>query len=243
MRLTISPVEGTHSHTTSDILTTATTTHRPRGRMTRWLALGAVAGSLLFELAWIVLGILQPATLTPYGVLGGISGAISNPISGLGVGPNAALFNLAFVLCGLLQLIGVVGVVSSTGGPGWGLGRSVSLVLLTLSPIGLAMAGIFTLESLLLHLVAALLLFVSPVLSFAATGLFLRGVPGWRGFGNWLLLLGSPLTLLLWIVYSASFDVATVAAGLGIAGLTERVLTLEVHAWFVALGWRAFRRS
>jgi hypothetical protein len=105
------------------------------------------------------------------------------------------------------------------------------------------MAGIFTLESLVLHLVAALLLFVSPVLSFVVTGLFLRGVPGWRGFGNWLLFLGSPLTLILWVVYSASFDVATVAAGLGIAGLTERVLTLEVHAWFVAMGWRAFRRS
>ena len=65
---------------------------------------------------------------------------------------------------------------------------------------------------------------------------------GWRTFGTWLMLLGSPLTLVLWIVYSASFDVATVAAGLGYAGLTERVLTIEVHAWFIAMGWRAFRR-
>ncbi len=25
--------------------------------------------------------------------------------------------------------------------------------------------------------------------------------------------------------------------------LTQRVLVLEVHAWFVAMGWLAFRRS
>ena len=129
----------------------------------RWLALGAVLGPLLFELAWIVLGVLQPPTMTPYGVLGGVSGAISNPISGLGVGPNAALFNAAFVVCGLVQLVGVVAVLSLTGGPRWSRLRVASLVLLALSPIGLVMAGIFTLDSLVLHLTAALLLFVTPV--------------------------------------------------------------------------------
>ena len=120
--------------------------------------------------------------------------------------------------------------------------RVASLVLLAMSPIGLVMAGIFTLDSLVLHLTAALLLFVTPVVSFVVAGLYFRGVPGWRTFGSLLMFVGSPLTLLLWIVYSASFDVATVAAGLGYAGLTERVLTIEVHAWFIAMGWLAFRR-
>jgi protein-disulfide isomerase len=30
--------------------------------------------------------------------------------------------------------------------------------------------------------------------------------------------------------------------GLGVAGLTQRLLTVEVLAWFVAMGWLAFRR-
>src|SRR5262245_35673132 len=59
----------------------------------RRLALGAAVGPVLFTLAWIVLGLLQPTTVTPYGVAGGVSGAISQPISGLGVGPHAAPFN------------------------------------------------------------------------------------------------------------------------------------------------------
>ena len=54
----------------------------------RWLTLGTAVGPALFALAWIVLGVMQPAVRTPYGVLGGISGAISNPISGLGVGTH-----------------------------------------------------------------------------------------------------------------------------------------------------------
>jgi len=26
-----------------------------------------------------------------------------------------------------------------------------------------------------------------------------------------------------------------------VAGLTERILAIEVQAWYVAMGWRAFR--
>jgi hypothetical protein len=81
--------------------------------------------------------------------------------------------------------------------------------------MGLIMAGLFTLSSaLVLHSVAGTLLFVA-----------------------------GPLTLMLFIAYSASFDQATAAAGLGVAGLTERVLILEVQAWYVILGWRAFTQA
>jgi hypothetical membrane protein len=209
----------------------------------RWLALGAVVGPVLFTLAWIVLGLLQPAMRTEYGVMGGVSGAISNPISGLGVGPNAQLFNAAFILSGLMLLAGVVGIFQTTRASGQAAARRACAALLALSPLGLAMAGIFTLESsLLLHNVAALLLFAPPVLGFLAAGLYFRHIPRWRRFGNWLLV-GSPLTLLLMFLFVRTFDLATVAAGLGVAGLTERVLLVEIHAWFVAMGWLAFRRS
>ncbi len=209
----------------------------------RWLALGAIAGPLLFLFGWIVLGVLQPVTRNMYGVMGGISGAISNPISGLGVGPQARLFNTVFVTCGLILLAGVIGVFQTFSTARQPAARWICTVLLAISPIGLAMAGIYSLaSSILLHTVAAALLFLTPVIGFLVTGFFFRGLPGWRRFGN-RLLVASPLTLILLVLYAATFNQAVIAAGQGIAGLTERILTIEIHAWYVAMGWLVFRRS
>ena len=47
---------------------------------------------------------------------------------------------------------------------------------------------------------------------------------------------------LAFVLYAMSFNQAGVAAGEGIAGLTERIMMLEVSAWYVAMGWKAFRR-
>jgi hypothetical protein len=57
------------------------------------------------------------------------------------------------------------------------------------------------------------------------------------------LLLATPISLVLLAVFFASFDQATTAANQGIAGLTQRVLVLQEFAWFVALGWLAYKRS
>ena len=238
------------SHNPNDVKTTSVLTGSGAKSATpaipkaaQWLALGAVVGPILFTFSWIVLGVLQPATRNMFGVMGGVSGAISNPISGLGVGPHAQLFNASFVLCGLILLAGVISVFQTPGVAGRPVARWTSMVLLALSPLGLAMAGIYSLaSSILLHTVAAALLFLTPVVSFLVAGFFFRGLPDWRWFGSWLLL-GSPLTLLLLILYITTFNQATVAAGQGVAGLTERILLVEVQAWFVAMGWLAFRRS
>jgi hypothetical protein len=216
----------------------ASTTHR-----LRLLALGAVAGPLLFTLAWIGLGVFQPAMQTSFGVIGGLAGAISNPISGLGVGPLATQFNVAFVVCGLLQTIGCVAAVQVLAAERRSFPRQLCAALLAVPPVCLSLAGIFTLASaLVVHIVVGTLLFLMPVVSFAATGRLLRGVPIHRRLGSGLIA-AAPLTLLLFIGYSLSFDQATAAAGLGIAGLTERILMLEVQAWYVVLGWAAFRCS
>jgi hypothetical membrane protein len=207
----------------------------------RVLALGAVAGPLLFTLAWIGLGVFQPATLTSFGMMGGLTGAISNPISGLGVGPMAAQFNVAFVVCGLLQAIGCIAAVQVLAADCRPLPRRLCAALLAISPVCLGLAGIFTLASaLVVHILVGTLLFLTPVVSFLATGLLLRGVPSRRRLGS-ALIAASPLTLLLFVAYSLSFDQSTAAAGLGIAGLTERILMFEVQVWYVVLGWTAFR--
>jgi hypothetical protein len=206
----------------------------------RWLALGAVAGPALFTLAWFVLGFLSPG-YTIWGTSIAPYSPVSQPISGLGLGPTGPFMNAAFVLGGLLLLAGVIGIFQGIGEIG-AVARWGCIALLALSPLGMVVCGTFTLESFFLHFVGFLLGVATPVLGFLFTGLVLRRLPRWRRFGTWLLL-GSPLTLLLVILALVSFDPVASGAGLGVAGLTQRILIVEVFAWFVALGGLAFRRS
>jgi hypothetical protein len=150
--------------------------------------------------------------------------------------------NAAFVISGLLLLAGVIGVVRSMLGSVRPAARRVCAALLALSPVGLIVDGTFTLEAIFPHLIGFLLATATPVLSFLVAGLCLRRVPRRRPFGTWLLF-GAPLTLALVILFFLTFDPAGSGAGVGVAGLTQRVLAMEVQAWFVALGGLAFRRS
>jgi hypothetical protein len=210
-------------------------------RLIRRFAFGALVGPGLLTLAWIVLGLLMPPVTTEYGVQGGVIGTVTSPISGIGVGPHGTLFNAAFIISGLLTMLGVIGIFQTLEPSGRPTARWINAALLALSPVGFVVAGIFTLSgSVLLHFVGFLLVAATPVVSFLTTGLFLRRVPTWRRFGNWLIL-GSPLTLLLVIFFFLSFDQETIAAGRGIAGIASRLLALEIGAWFAAMGWLAHR--
>jgi hypothetical protein len=108
----------------------ATSTTRP----TRWLALGAVAGPLLFTFAWSVLGLLSPG-YTLFDTLIAPYSPISQPVSGLGLGPTGPFMNAAFVLSGLLLAAGVLGGVKGIEGLGTVQRWSCALLLL-LSPLG-----------------------------------------------------------------------------------------------------------
>lgn len=199
----------------------------------QWLALGAVAGPALLVFAWVVMGLLRP-DYAP----------MRQQISDLGVGANALPMNAAFVLSGLLLLGGVVGIFQGTWRDvgtkaGW-----VCMVLLALSPLGLVVVGLFTEASSTWvgHAVGAVLVFQTQVVGFLVTGFVLWRRPRWRRIGRWLLL-ASPLTLAL--VYSL-FQAVLPGAALHVSqlgGLIERVALVEIHAWYVALGWLAFRRS
>jgi hypothetical membrane protein len=210
--------------------------------MARWLALGAVVGPILLTLAWIILGLTRPDTKNEWGVSGGITGMITQPFSGLGLGPNGLLFNAAFLLNGILILVGVFGVFKTIGSDRQPALYKVSAALLALSGLGSVICAVFTLESFMLHMAGFLLGTGAPVLGFLATGFLLRNIPRWRQFSTWLLL-GSPLTLLLLVLFFLTFQYDKMAAGVGVAGLTERILVIEVQAWFVAMGWLAFRSS
>jgi hypothetical protein len=208
----------------------------------RWLALGAIAGPILLTAGWVVLGLTRPEVKTDWGVSGGLNGMITQPFSGLGLGVNGYLFNAAFFVSGLLLLAGVYGAfrtIEDAGRPGW---RRASFVLLALPAVGLLVDGVFTLESFMIHMLGFLLGCGIPMAGFVIGGLFLRRIPRWHRFGTWLIL-GSPLTLLLTVVFFANFDFTAMAAARGVAGLTERILVLEVFAWYGAMGWIAFRSS
>jgi hypothetical protein len=114
-------------------------------------------------------------------------------------------------------------------------------VLLALSGLGSVVDGIFTLESFFAHFIGFALA-CSTVLSFPIAGILLRRIPRWHRLGNGLLLAG-PLTLALVALYFLTFSPTVAGAEAGVAGLTERILVLEIQAWYVALGWFAFRRS
>lgn len=206
----------------------------------RWSALGAIAGPVLFTLAWVILGFLSPG-YTAWGVHIAPYSPLSQPISGLGLGPTAPFMNAAFILSGLLLLVGVVGIFQNIREMST-LARRICTVLLALTPLGMIVDGFFTLESILPHTMGFLLGGVTPVLSFIVCGLFLRRITSFRRFGTWLLL-GSPLTLALTVLYFLTFTPTLAGIQTGVAGLTERMLVIEVFAWFAILGALAFRHG
>jgi hypothetical protein len=203
-----------------------------------WLALGAVAGPVLFTLGWFVLGFISPG-YTMWGTRIAPYSAISQPLSGLGLGPTAPFMNAVFIVSGLLIVVGAVGVFRAIPelGPA---ARWIGTVVLALPGLGSVMDGIFTLEHFFLHFLGFGLA-LTTVVGFPIVGYLLRGVPGWRGFGSWLIVAG-PLTLALTVLYFATFTPTIEGIQHGVAGLTERILVLELQAWYVVIGWVAFRR-
>ena len=205
-----------------------------------WLALGAVAGQALFTLAWFVLGFLSPG-FTIFGTLIKPYSAITTPLSGLGLGPTAPYMNAAFIGGGVLTLIGAFGIFESIRELSTA-ARRACLALFGLSAVGMVIDGFFTLESFMPHMIGFLLGTGASVAGLVVAGLLLRRIPTWRAFGRWLVA-GGPLTLMLLVLSLATFSQTAVAAGTGVAGLTERILCVELAGWWAAMSWLAFRRS
>jgi hypothetical protein len=207
----------------------------------RTLALGAVIGPVLFSLAWLLLGFLSPG-YTLFGHAFTHYSPISQPISGLGMGSTAPYMNTAFVVSGLILILGVAGVFGTIATAGRPALRRAALALLAGTGVGQIICGVFDLEAMMPHMLGFLLAMGLPVMGFLAAGRFFRGVPGWRRFGTWLMAVGSPLTLLLLVAFFAAFQPTADGAEHGVAGLVQRAGAIQVHAWFAAMGWLAYRR-
>ena len=204
----------------------------------RWLPLGLVAGPVLFTVAWLVLGFVSPG-YTAWGAYIPYS-PIHQGVSGLGLGPTGPFMNAAFLANGVLTAAGVVDVFRAIPELSRR-ARWICAALLMLPALGSVTDGVFTLDAFLLHNLGFGLV-LTTVVSFPVTGVLLRRVPSWRGFGTWLIA-GGPLTLALTAAFFMTFTPTIAGAETGIAGLMERLLILEVQAWYVALGWLAFRNQ
>ena len=79
---------------------------------------------------------------------------------------------------------------------------------------------------------------LTAIVGFPVIGFILGRVSRWRRFGTFLVV-GGPLTLALTVLYFMTFTPTIEGIQHGIAGLTERVLVLELDAWYVAIGWLA----
>jgi hypothetical protein len=90
-------------------------------------------------------------------------------------------------------------------------------------------------------LVAATFVYVGAVLAFLLTGLLHRGDPAWRGWAVYSLIAGLATIVLVAITFY-TFSPGTPPA-MRLGGLMERVLFIEILAWYVAFGWRLFRGS
>ncbi len=201
----------------------------------RWdqrLALAAIAGPALFTVAWSVLGLISDG-YTLFGTRIAPYSPIHQPISGLGLGDTATFMNTAFIVTGILLVVGVTGALRTTTGPA--AARRTSTVLLSVTGIGVAVDGVFTLQAMLPHSIGFLLAVAVPAVSFPVAGRYFRRLPAWRRFGTWLMI-ASPVTVVLVALFFATFTPTADGAQHGIAGLVQRILVTEVLACFAAMG-------
>jgi hypothetical protein len=205
---------------------------------TRWLAPAAVAGPVLFTLGWFVLGFFSPGYYSVSGTRIAPYSAMSQAISGLGVGPTAPFANTIFVLSGGLTVVGVVGIVSSLESQLGVVARRTILVLLGLPALSAVVDGIFTIRFYVLHTLGFSLALTSMV-TFPVTGSLLRRIRSWRRLGSWLILAG-PLTLALTIFFLVTFSPAGRATKSDFSGLAERLLVVEIMGWYMVMGWHTF---
>ncbi len=210
---------------------TAGTMALEKSRVSETIALGAVIRPLLGTLLWIFTGVARP----------GYS-SVSQPISALAIGAGGILMRLGFLLDGLLTFAGTVVIFRALRREIGPVARWLSSILLAISPLGLFWDGIFTMDTLQLHLIGVQLFVATTIVTFPVVGLIVRRSPAWKRFGTWLIL-GGPLTLALLFGFATSVPANQMVTGGGSYGLWERALVTEVQFWFVLMGWLAYRRS
>ena len=193
------------------------------------LALLVPAGAILFTLAWLILGAVSPGyelfghVISPYSW-------ISQPVSGLGLGVTGPWMNAAFIVGGVLVLAGTLATARGWTRRG---GLAVTgFALMTLTGVGMIVCGVFTLESMMLHLLGFLLAVPLPAVGFILAGAALRRTDRRLAAVG---IAGGATALVLFAVFMAIFDASGAGGNEGVAGLVQRLLILVALATQSAL--------
>lgn len=202
------------------------------------LALLAPLGALLFTAAWLVLGFISPGyqlfdlVISPYS-------PIAQPVSGLGLGVTGPYMNAAFIISGLLIIVGALGNRSLWPAAA---GRTGVAIAVAINGLGLVIDGLFTLESVMLHLVGFLLAVGGAVVGFGIAAVALRST--WST-GAVVLAIAAVAALGLFVVFMVIFDPYSAGDNAGVAGLVQRLLVTAVLGGtaFLPLGLRTRART
>jgi hypothetical protein len=197
------------------------------------LAPSSIVAALLFSLSWIALGLVSRG-FTLFGNHIAPYNWVAQPVSGLGLGHTAMTMNMVFVITAVLLALGIGGTLASL--PLSAAELKILGTIFVLTPLGIAMCGIFNLERILLHSIGYFVAMAAPIVGFTALGWRLSRRPSYETMGIGLIIAGV-VTLVLLVVSVRSFDPDASGKGLGIAGLTQRLLVTEVLGVFALLGW------
>jgi len=117
--------------------------------------------------------------------------------------------------------------------------------LLQAPGLGLAIAGIFPETQPTHYLLGAPLLFIGSVLGFLVASWQLSRVSGWRGFSIYSLVAGvlaAVLVVFQNLAFAAQYGAmpGSLLTEVPVGGLAERLVFLNVLAWYSVAGWRLF---
>ncbi len=179
-----------------------------------------IAGTLLFiAAAQFVFALIAAEALFP-----GYSTS-ANYISDLGVGPSAILFNSSVFLMGLLMIISAYFLQRA-------IDYTLLTVLLVLTSIGVMGVGVFTEDSITIHVIVSVMAFLFGGLS-AIFSAICSYVHEYR-------LLKTPFAIITVILGVISLGALTLLAinidlGLGVGGI-ERMIAYPLLMWSAGLG-------
>jgi hypothetical protein len=192
----------------------------------------SVIGAVVFTVTWVVLGFVSDGyqmwdiVVDPYS-------PIAQPISGLGMGSTAPVMNTAFVVCGALTSVGAWAAMGRWPGADRRPARWAR-VMVAASGVGMAMCGIFNLESIMFHTLGFLIATAVPGAGLLVGARALRGTAHHR-LAAWLRVAG-PVTLAGVIAFMVTFNAADAGHNVGVAGLIQRVLVTVMLSAVAAIG-------
>jgi len=209
-----------------------TNVEHSREKRSPWRPIAAwagISGAMLFFVVSMVDGFLHPNY-----------SALSEPISNLGAkAPNAWIQNVNFFLSGLLLVIFAIGFFWQLRliTKGWWVIISTFFLLLTGSC--LALASVFPTDIPgyppvtfhgRIHDIIFFVVFGSLLFAVLLSGLYLRKIPGWYGYG-WYSIIQAIVMVLLFVILAA----VNVFDG-GLMGLFQRIFVYVAFSWYVVIG-------